>query len=41
MIVVSDIDDTIKISNVPEPRELIINTLFRPFRPTPGSTRDV
>lgn len=36
VIVVSDIDDTIKDSNVPEPRELIINTLFRPFRHTPG-----
>jgi Phosphatidate phosphatase APP1, catalytic domain len=36
VIVVSDIDDTIKASNVPEPRELIINTLFRPFRHTPG-----
>jgi hypothetical protein len=36
VIVVSDIDDTIKVSNVPEPRELIINTLFRPFRHTPG-----
>jgi Phosphatidate phosphatase APP1, catalytic domain len=35
-IVVSDIDDTIKDSNVPETAELIANTLFRPFRSTPG-----
>src|SRR5262249_30592683 len=35
VIVVSDIDDTIKDSNVPDPRELAMNTLFRPFRSTP------
>jgi hypothetical protein len=35
VIVVSDIDDTIKDSNVPEPLELTFNTLFRPFRSTP------
>jgi phosphatidate phosphatase APP1 len=33
---VSDIDDTIKDSNVPEPAKLIVNTLLRPFRSTPG-----
>jgi hypothetical protein len=36
VIVVSDIDDTIKDSNVPEPHELVANTLFRPYRHTPG-----
>jgi hypothetical protein len=36
VIVVSDIDDTIKDSDVPETHELIVNTLFRPFRHTPG-----
>jgi phosphatidate phosphatase APP1 len=36
VIVVSDIDDTIKDSNVPELPELLLNTLFRPFRRTPG-----
>jgi phosphatidate phosphatase APP1 len=35
VIVVSDIDDTIKDTNVPEPAELMLNTLFRPFRSTP------
>jgi phosphatidate phosphatase APP1 len=35
VIVVSDIDDTIKDSNVPELVELTLNTLFRPFRSTP------
>ena len=34
--VVSDIDDTIKDSNVPEPIQLIINTLFLPFRAVEG-----
>lgn len=34
--VVSDIDDTIKDSDVPHPKELLVNTLFRPFRHTPG-----
>ena len=34
--VVSDIDDTIKDSNVPEITELIINTLFRPFEAVEG-----
>lgn len=34
--VVSDIDDTIKISNVLDKRELIANTFARAFRPTPG-----
>jgi len=34
--VVSDIDDTIKISNVRDRRELMRNTFCRPFRPVPG-----
>ena len=34
--VVSDVDDTIKDSNVPEPVQLIINTLFRPFKVVAG-----
>ncbi|CAM2070535.1 DUF2183 domain-containing protein [Sulfidibacter corallicola] len=34
--VVSDIDDTIKISGVLDKRELLINTFCRPFAPTPG-----
>lgn len=34
--VVSDIDDTIKISNVLDPRELIANTFARAFRAAPG-----
>jgi phosphatidate phosphatase APP1 len=35
-IVVSDIDDTIKDSNVPNVRELLLNTFFRRFNRTPG-----
>lgn len=34
--VLSDIDDTIKITAVHDKRELIRNTFVRPFRPTPG-----
>lgn len=34
--VVSDIDDTIKISNVLDKSELIANTFLREFRPAPG-----
>lgn len=34
--VVSDIDDTIKISQVRNKPELILNTFCRPFRPVPG-----
>lgn len=34
--VVSDIDDTIKFSNVLEKRELIRNTFLRPFKPIEG-----
>ena len=34
--IVSDIDDTIKISNVLDKRELIANTFAREFRATPG-----
>ena len=34
--VISDIDDTIKISNVRDRRELMANTFLRPFRPVPG-----
>lgn len=35
-IVVSDIDDTIKISDVRNKNELLKNSFLRPFRPTPG-----
>lgn len=34
--VVSDIDDTIKLSNVASKRELLKATFFEPFRPVPG-----
>lgn len=34
--VVSDIDDTIKVSNVHERRELLLNTFVRPLKPVPG-----
>ena len=34
--VVSDIDDTIKVSNVRQRRELLLNTFVRPFKPVPG-----
>src|SRR5206468_1264952 len=34
--VLSDIDDTIKISDVRDRRELIQNTFCRPFQPVPG-----
>ncbi len=34
--VVSDIDDTIKVSNVRKRRELLLNTFVRPFKPVPG-----
>lgn len=34
--VISDIDDTIKVSNVLEKRELLKNTFVRPFRAVPG-----
>ncbi len=34
--VVSDIDDTIKVSNVLDKRELGLNTFLRDFRPAPG-----
>lgn len=34
--VVSDIDDTIKLSQVFERRELLLNTFVRPFKPVPG-----
>jgi Uncharacterized conserved protein (DUF2183) len=36
--VVSDIDDTIKDTNISEPREMVANTLFRPFRAVAGMT---
>ncbi len=35
-LVVSDIDDTIKKSNVPDLKQLLIKTLFRPFELAPG-----
>jgi hypothetical protein len=34
--VISDIDDTIKISNVRDRSTLLKNTFFRPFKPAPG-----
>jgi phosphatidate phosphatase APP1 len=34
--VISDIDDTIKVSNVTDKRELLANTFHRPFRPVVG-----
>ena len=34
--VVSDIDDTIKLSQVLDQRELLLNTFVRPFKPVPG-----
>ncbi len=34
--VISDIDDTIKISNVTDKKELLANTFLRPFRAVPG-----
>lgn len=36
MSVVSDIDDTVKVSNVTSKRELLANTFLRDFRPVPG-----
>lgn len=35
-VVISDIDDTIKISDVRNKDELLKNTFLRPFRPAPG-----
>jgi hypothetical protein len=34
--VISDIDDTIKISNVTDKKELLANTFMRPFQQAPG-----
>jgi hypothetical protein len=34
--VVSDIDDTLKISELKEKKTLLLNTFFRPFQPVPG-----
>ena len=34
--VISDIDDTIKISEVTDKKRLVLNTFFRAFRPAPG-----
>lgn len=34
--VISDIDDTIKISEVRDKRALVMNTFCRPFKPVPG-----
>ena len=39
--VISDIDDTIKISNVEDKRELLANTFFRPSRPVPGGMPEI
>jgi len=35
--VISDIDDTIKISNVQDRQDLLANTFLRAFRPVPGA----
>lgn len=37
--VISDIDDTIKISNVLDKKELILNTFFRPFKAASGMSK--
>ncbi len=34
--VISDIDDTVKLSDVGDRRELLANTFLRPFQPVPG-----
>jgi len=34
--VISDIDDTIKVSEVHDKKVLLLNTFFRPFKPVPG-----
>jgi hypothetical protein len=34
--IISDVDDTIKISQVREPKQLLANTFYRPFKPVPG-----
>ena len=34
--VVSDVDDTMKISNVPKKAELMKNTFLSEFKPAPG-----
>ncbi len=37
--IISDIDDTIKISNVLDKHDLLANTFLREFRPVPGMAR--
>ena len=37
--VISDIDDTVKISEVTDKHELLANTFYRPFRAAPGMAR--
>jgi len=37
--VISDIDDTIKITEVTDHEEMIENTFFKPYRPVPGMAR--
>ncbi len=39
LIVISDIDDTIKISDVRNKKSLIANTFLEPFKPVPGMAR--
>lgn len=34
--VISDIDDTVKITQVHDRREMLLNTFVRPFKPAPG-----
>lgn len=37
--VISDIDDTIKATNVPNKKELLANTFLREFKPVPGMAK--
>ncbi|MBC8868488.1 MAG: DUF2183 domain-containing protein [Planctomycetes bacterium] len=37
--VISDIDDTIKISEVADKKKLLLNTFFRPYRAAPGMAK--
>ncbi len=39
LAVISDIDDTIKISNVSDKKEMIRNTFLRPYKAVPGMAR--
>ncbi|MFQ5733333.1 MAG: App1 family protein [Planctomycetaceae bacterium] len=37
--VISDVDDTIKITQVTKRREMLANTFYRPFKPVPGMSQ--